>query len=89
MLLSNVYLTFSNYVHAKYPEAMDMYGGNPGQFHVRGMTGTSKDEECVALIEAFEVTVALALVGMVQTLKLLPLIESDKMLNSWYQSLVS
>jgi hypothetical protein len=26
-LYSNVYLTFSNYVHAKYPETMDLYGG--------------------------------------------------------------
>jgi hypothetical protein len=24
---SNVYLTYSNYVHAKYPEVIDLYGG--------------------------------------------------------------
>ena len=38
-LYSNVYLTFSNYVHAKYPEVMDLYGGSPAHFHLHGMKG--------------------------------------------------
>ncbi len=41
-LLSNVYLTFSNYVHAKYPEVMDLYGGIPAHFHLRGMRAHQK-----------------------------------------------
>ena len=29
---SRTYLTFSNYVHAKYPETMELYGGQPEHF---------------------------------------------------------
>jgi hypothetical protein len=35
-LYSAVYLNLSNYVHCKYPETMDLYGGRPGKFHLRG-----------------------------------------------------
>jgi hypothetical protein len=42
-LFSNVYLSFSNYVHGKYPETMDLYGGRPAHFHLRGMSGTPKE----------------------------------------------
>lgn len=44
-LMSNVYLTLSNYVHARYPETMDLYGGDPAHFHLAGMRGTPKDFE--------------------------------------------
>ena len=46
-LLSNTYLTFSNYVHSRYPEIMDLYGGNPEHFHLNGMQGTPKDNDCL------------------------------------------
>jgi len=32
--------SYSGYVHGASPHIMDMYGGNPGRFHVRGMLGT-------------------------------------------------
>ena len=31
---------YSGYIHAASPQIMDMYGGNPPHFHVRGMLGT-------------------------------------------------
>lgn len=31
---------YSGYVHAASPHLMDMYGGNPPKFHMRGMRGT-------------------------------------------------
>ncbi len=37
--------TFSGYVHAASPQIMDMYGGNPPRFHVRGMLGTGRHLE--------------------------------------------
>ena len=33
---------YSGYVHAASPQIMDMYGGNPPRFHVRGMRGTER-----------------------------------------------
>jgi hypothetical protein len=36
---------YSGYVHAASPQIMDMYGGNPPRFHVRGMRGTERHLE--------------------------------------------
>jgi hypothetical protein len=88
-LLSNVYLAFSNYVHAKYPETMDMYGGEPARFDLHGMNSASKNAENVAYIETFEVTVSQALARTVLGLKLKPIIEKDDLVNRWYISVVT
>ncbi|UVK56445.1 hypothetical protein DBIPINDM_003054 [Mesorhizobium sp. AR02] len=44
---------FSNYVHARYPEVMDMFGGTPVQPHMVGMKGTPKDAENIVQIYTF------------------------------------
>jgi hypothetical protein len=36
---------YSGYVHAASPQIMDMYGGNPPRFHLRGMKGTTRHLE--------------------------------------------
>ncbi|MDG4475140.1 hypothetical protein [Thiovibrio frasassiensis] len=36
---------YSGYIHAASPQIMDMYGGSPARFHVRGMRGTSRHLE--------------------------------------------
>jgi hypothetical protein len=36
---------YSGYVHAASPHIMDMYGGNPPKFYVRGMRGTERHRE--------------------------------------------
>src|ERR1019366_7441689 len=43
-VLSNV---FSGYVHGAYVHLMEMFGGNPPQFHTRGMLGTPRIQECL------------------------------------------
>jgi Family of unknown function (DUF5677) len=85
-LYSNVYLTFSNYVHGKYPEIMDMYGGVPDHFHMYGMHGTSKDDETVQMIATNFNTASLAFKKMVKQLKLRHLLETDKVLLNWFES---
>ena len=37
--------TYSGYIHAASPQIMDMYGGNPARFHMRGMRGTPRHAE--------------------------------------------
>ena len=37
--------TYSGYVHAASPQIMDMYGGSPARFYVRGMRGTLRHRE--------------------------------------------
>lgn len=36
---------YSGYVHAASPQIMDMYGGDPPRFHVRGMRGLGRQRE--------------------------------------------
>ena len=60
-LMSNTYKNLSSYVHCRYPEVMDMYGGNPARFHLSGMRGTIKDEENIEILETYIVTAANAL----------------------------
>jgi hypothetical protein len=43
---------FSNYVHGRYPEIMDMFGGTPNHAHYDGMLNTPKDEENIAILFA-------------------------------------
>jgi hypothetical protein len=50
-LYTGMYRTYSNYVHGKYPETMDLYGGIPGRFHLTGMAGTRKDSENLAQLD--------------------------------------
>lgn len=36
---------YSGYVHAASPQIMDMYGGDPPRFYMRGMPGTERQQE--------------------------------------------
>jgi hypothetical protein len=85
-LYSDVYLTFSNYVHAKYPEVMDMYGGTLAHFHLRGMKGTPKDAENLEWLDTFVTTASITFRLMVSTLKLHDLVEGDEVLADWFRS---
>ncbi|MGA8494392.1 MAG: hypothetical protein WB764_02845, partial [Xanthobacteraceae bacterium] len=86
-LYSDICRTFSNYVHAKYPEVMDMYGGRPAHFHLRGMKGTPKDAENLETIDTFVTTASIALGLIVTTLRLHHLLEGDEVLADWFQAL--
>jgi hypothetical protein len=44
-LFRTVSKAYSGFVHAASPQVMDMYGGNPLRFHVRGMCGTPRHTE--------------------------------------------
>ena len=68
LLLSTVYRLLSNFVHGRYPETMELFGGNPVRLHLRGMRGTPRDEECLEMIETFVETVSLNLKTLIVTL---------------------
>jgi hypothetical protein len=84
-LYSNVYRTFSNYVHGKYPEIMDLYGGLPGRFHLRGMSGTRKDGENLEQIQTYIEMTSNTFVIMIKNLNLGGLVEKDRDLERWYK----
>ena len=77
-LLSNIYLNFSNYVHGRYPEAMDMLGGEPPKFHLRGMSGTPKDDENFAMLEASIESISITLRMLVQKLGMRSMLVGEK-----------
>ena len=86
---SHTYLTFSNYVHAKYPETMDLYGGRPGHFHLRGMRGTPKDAENLDIIDTFLTTLSIALAQMISKFRSHDIVERDPVLAGWFRSTLS
>jgi hypothetical protein len=83
-LHANIYRAYSNNVHGKYPETMDLYGGTPGRFHLRGMSGTPKDLENFDILESFIITATNCMVMIVQRLNLKRLIAADPVLAKWY-----
>jgi hypothetical protein len=85
-LLSNVYINFSNYVHGKYPESMDLYGGTPGGFHMNGMRGTPKDNENIEIIDTMITSASNCFKGMVQGLELKSIVSADPMLSEWFNT---
>lgn len=42
-----IYDAFSGYVHGAYPHIMELYGGNPPKYHMNGMIGTPRIQECL------------------------------------------
>ncbi|MGA3310525.1 MAG: hypothetical protein ABSD08_18225 [Xanthobacteraceae bacterium] len=77
--------TYSLYVHSRYPECM-VYGGRPGRFHVRGMSGTPKDGENLEQLEVFVTVANTTFILMVQGLNLRALVDSDPMLAEWHRN---
>jgi len=84
-LLSHVYIVFSNYVHGRYPESMDLFGGRPGHYHLGGMRGTPKDAENIEVIDTLITSVSNCLVQVVQGLRLYEVISRDDILIDWYK----
>lgn len=83
-LLSNVYLTYSNYVHCKYPETMDLFGGLNPHFHLRGMSDTPKDYENLEIISTFVDSVALSVRSVILQLRLRAILDRDTELKTWF-----
>jgi hypothetical protein len=84
ILYTNIYRTYSNYVHAKYAECMDQNGGRPGRFHTLGMRETPKEQKAVEVLQTFIRTLSNAFVMMVQCLNLGRIVEADPVIQSWY-----
>jgi hypothetical protein len=81
-----IYSVISNFVHMRYPECMDLYGGNPGRFHLHGMSGTPKDAESIILLESYTTTLSNTFVTMAQLLDgLWPLVREDRVATRWYE----
>ncbi len=80
--LSNIYMVNSNYVHARYPEVMDMFGGRPGSYHLRGMGGTPKDDENAEIIQTYAVTVDQSIAGIAQHFQP-AFLQTDPAMNLW------
>lgn len=80
---------FSFYVHARYPESMDLYGGTPGRFHLNGMRHTPKDRENIETLDTFITTASTTFVIMVQSIpELRTAVLSDPALYEWYEAIV-
>jgi hypothetical protein len=84
--LHHVSSAHANYVHARYPESMDLYGGRPGHFHLSGMRNTPKDGENCAMLDAVITSTSLCFIRLVQGLNLRRLLDQDPALVRWFLS---
>lgn len=82
-LLSNTYLTFSNYVHSRYPEIMDLYGGIPERFHLRGMQGTPKDYESIDILQSYSEAVSNEIRNMIYKFSMVDKFRSNSSVMEW------
>jgi len=82
-LFSKTYLTYSYYVHARYPECMDMYGGSPSKLHVRGMLQTPKDGENLDILDTFARSVELSALHIMVRLALRSAVANHPHLRQW------
>jgi hypothetical protein len=81
--------SFSFYLHARYPETMDLYGGLPGRWHLRGMGKTPKDRENLEVLDTFITTASMTFVIMVQGItQLQQLVLRHPKLRQWYAECV-
>lgn len=84
--LHNISYVHANYVHGRYPETMDLYGGRPGHFHLNGMRNTPKDFENLQMIDALITSASLCFVHLVRAFDLMPLLAEDPIVVEWYKS---
>jgi len=88
--LRNISFVFANYVHGRYPETIDLYGGYVGgHFHLSGMRNTRKDHENLETIDQFITTASLSFVHLIQGLGLKSLLPTDPVLVDWYNGMLS
>jgi hypothetical protein len=85
-MFSRVYRTLSNYVHGRYPEIMDLYGGAPPRWHASGMSGTPKDAETVEFVVTSLGTVSQSFRLIANALNLWDMLNADPALLAWYDS---
>lgn len=85
-LMSEVYLRFSTYVHARYPEVMDMFGGQSVIAHLDGMRGTPKDYENREMISEFLVTACNALKFVIYKFHLEEMFADQLQFRIWLKS---
>ncbi len=62
---------------------MDLYGGRPGRFHLRRMSGTPKDGENLEVLEAFIAVANTTFILIVQGMNLRALVNGDPLLAEW------
>lgn len=88
-LLFHVYRNLSSYVHARYPEVMDMWHGENNEFSVRGMSNSAKDFENLEITETYCTSATLTIISFLNAFELGPLIKHDPELMSWVDSRLS
>jgi hypothetical protein len=88
-LMSKAYLSLSYYVHGRYPESMDLFGGREGHFHLNGMRNTPKDNECIEILETYIDSASICFANIAMQLQLRRVLNADPIITDWYRARVS
>ncbi|MHC4619858.1 MAG: hypothetical protein ACYTEQ_19095 [Planctomycetota bacterium] len=80
------YSAYSGYVHASYPNIMEMYGGEPPrQFHVEGMKGTPRIKEWEEVFVSFIRSAMLVFGYMAEKYGKAELIHEIRKMMGWFE----
>jgi hypothetical protein len=64
---------------------MDLYGGRPGRWHLRGMSGTPKDRENLEILDTLTTTASTTFAIMIQSIpQLHAALRKMPVLYQWY-----
>jgi len=83
-LMSDIYLMYSNYVHARYPEIMDLFSEPPIQINTSGFRNGPKIREMLEIIDMNIVGVANATKLVIVKFSLEEFVCHNSRVRAWY-----
>jgi len=85
-MVYRIYSAYSGYVHAAYPNIMELYGGSaPYKFHLRGMKGTPRIRDWEAIFTALIRSATLVLGYMAEKYDKGDLIQQIRSILDWFE----
>jgi len=85
-MVYKIYSVYSGYVHAAYPNIMEMYGGRPPRkFHLRGMKGTSRIKDWEEILIAFVRSATLVFGYMAEKYDKTDLVQEIRKILDWFE----
>lgn len=85
-MVYKIYSVYSGYVHAAYPNIMEMYGGRPPhKFHLRGMKGTSRIKDWEEILITFIRSATLVFGYMADKYDKVDLVQEIRRILDWFE----
>lgn len=85
-MVYKIYSVYSGYVHAAYPNIMEMYGGEPPhKFHLQGMKGTPRIADWEEILIAFIRSTTLVFGYIAEKYDMTDLVQEIRRVLDWFE----